>query len=71
MDGRANVHGDERVAHYYAVWNGRPEWASDPELSKANIVLARTEAPLTSLLRLDSRFRIVFEDVQAVVFQRR
>ena len=71
MDGRANVHGDERVAHYYAVWNGRPEWASDPELSQANIVLARTEAPLTSLLRLDSRFRIAFEDVQAVVFQRK
>src|ERR1700722_11875879 len=71
IDGRANVHGDERVAHYYAVWNGRPEWASDPELSQANIVLARSEAPLTSLLRLDSRFRIAFEDVQAVVFQRR
>jgi hypothetical protein len=69
MDGRANVHGDERVAHYYAVWNGKPEWATDAELSQANIVLARTEAPLASLLRLDSRFRIVFEDVQAVVFQ--
>jgi hypothetical protein len=71
MDGRANVHGDERIAHHYAVWIGKPEWATDPELSSANIVLARREAPLTSLLRLDSRFKIVFEDVQAVVFQRK
>lgn len=69
VDGRANVHGEERVAHFSSVWNGKPEWASDPELSRANIVLARTEAPLTSLLRMDSRFRIVFEDVQAVVFE--
>jgi hypothetical protein len=71
MDGRANVHGDDRIAHHYAVWIGKPEWASDPELSQANIVLARKEAPLTSLLRLDSHFKIVFEDVQAVVFQRK
>jgi len=69
MDGRTNVQGDERVARSYAVWNGKPEWASDEELSRANVVLARKEAPLTSLLRMDSRFRIVFEDVQAVVFQ--
>jgi hypothetical protein len=70
MDGRGNVHWDDRIAHFSAVWNGKPEWAADPELSRANIVLARKEAPLTSLLRMDTRFRIVFEDVQAVVFQR-
>jgi hypothetical protein len=71
MDGRANVHGEDRIAHHYAVWIGKPEWATDPELSQANIVLARKEAPLTSLLRLDGRFKIVFEDIQAVVFQRK
>lgn len=70
MDGRANVQGDERIAHDHAVWNGGPEWATDPDLSHANIVLARKEAPLTSILRLDSHFKCVFEDVQAVVFQR-
>jgi len=69
MDGRTNVQGDERIAHFNAVWNGKPEWATDAELAGANVVLARREAPLTSLLRLDGRFRIVFEDVQAVVFQ--
>ena len=70
MDGRANVHGDERIVHDHAVWNGKPEWATDPELWHANIVLARKEAPLTSILRLDSHFKSVFEDTQAVVFQR-
>jgi hypothetical protein len=71
VDSRGNVHGDERLARLSSVWNGNPKWVSDPELSRANIVLARTEAPLSSLLRRDSRFRIVYEDVQAVVFQRK
>ena len=71
MDGRTNVHGDERVAHSMAVWGGKPEWKDDPELTRANIILAKKNAPLTSILRLDPRFKIVFEDVQAVVFQPR
>jgi hypothetical protein len=71
IDGRTNVHGDERVGHFGAMWTGKPEWASDPELLNANIVVAKRDTALGSLLRLDARFKIVYEDVQAVVFQRR
>ncbi len=71
MDGRTNVHGDERVAHSMAVWGGKPEWKDDPELMHANIILAKQNAPLTSILRLDPRYKVVFEDVQAVIFQPR
>jgi hypothetical protein len=71
MDGRTNVHGDERVAHSIAIWSGKPEWVNDPELTHANIILAKKNAPLTSILRLDPRYKIVFEDVQAVIFQPR
>jgi hypothetical protein len=71
MDGRTNVHGDERVGHSADVWNGNPIWQSDPELLQANVVLAPRNAALTSLLRLDPRFRVVFQDAQAVIFQSR
>jgi hypothetical protein len=71
IDGRTNVHGDERVGHFGAMWTGKPEWASDPELLRANVVVAKKDTALGSLLRLDERFKIAYEDVQAVVFQRR
>jgi hypothetical protein len=71
IDGRTNVHGDERVGHFGAMWTGKPEWASDPELLHANVVVAKRDTALGSLLRVDERFKIAYEDVQVVVFQRR
>jgi len=69
IDGRTNVHGDERVDHFGAMWTGKPLWANDAELLRAKIVVAKKDTALASLLRLDPRFKIVYEDVQAAVFQ--
>ena len=52
-----------------AVWSGVRDWASDPELLSARVVVANPSQPLTSLLRLDPRFRVAYEDGQAVVFE--
>ena len=71
IDGRTNVHGDERVGHFGDMWLGKPVWANDPELLRANIVIGNKDKALTSLLLLDHRFNILYEDVQAVIFQRR
>jgi hypothetical protein len=68
IDGRTNVHGDERVAHSSAIWSGKPGWDSDPELLRANIIVASRNSTFASLLRLDNRFKVVFEDVKTVVF---
>ena len=68
IDGRTNVHDVARVTHSLAVWNGKHDWASDPELSAAHLVIAQKDLPLTQLLRLDSRFELVYEDQVAVVF---
>jgi hypothetical protein len=68
MDGRANVHGDERIWRSIRTWNGDRTWASDPELTKARLVLAPRDMALASILRLDPRFELVFEDQIAVVF---
>ena len=69
IDGRTNVHGDERVAHSSAVWGGKPGWDSDPELLRAHIILAAHDSTFAALLRLDPRFKVVFQDVQFVIFQ--
>lgn len=71
MDGRTNVHGDDRVGRYADTWRGKPGWDSDPDLAQANLVLAPKTYALSELLKKDPRFRLVFEDTQAAVFVRR
>ena len=68
MDGRTNVHGDARIKQSLHTWTGKRGWTSDPELTAARLILADVDWPLASLLRLDSRFTLVYEDAIAVVF---
>lgn len=70
MDRRTNLHGDERLLRSYKTWAGERGWDSDPELQAAGVVIASTESPLCSLLRLAGRFRVAYEDPHAVVFIR-
>jgi hypothetical protein len=68
MDGRANLHGDERIKRSLATWTGKKSWASDPELATARLVIANTNQALASLLRSDPRFELIHEDEVAAVF---
>jgi hypothetical protein len=68
IDGRLNLFGDERLARVMNTWDGRSGWASDPDLIRAKLVIADKDRALTSLLRVDSRYKISFEDNLAVVF---
>jgi hypothetical protein len=68
MDGRTNVHGDARIEQSLRTWTGKRGWTSDPELTAARLILAGVDWPLASLLRLDARFTLVYEDAIAVVF---
>ncbi len=70
MDGRANIYGDERIEQALLTWNGNFYWEENSDLNKAGVVIARREFALASLLRLDSRFRLVYEDETAMVFIR-
>ena len=71
MDGRTNVHGDDRVKAYADALRGLPGWENDPDLARANLIIWPSKSPLAGLLRCDSRFRQVYVDPQAVVFVRR
>jgi hypothetical protein len=70
MDGRANVHGDERIKQSILTWNGGSHWREDLELDRAEVVIAQKDMALSSLLRLDPRFQKTFQDETAVVFVR-
>jgi hypothetical protein len=71
LDGRTNVHGEDRILRFSDVWKGKPGWDSDPDLARAHLVLTPRDAAIAALLRFDPRFRVAYEDVQAVVFTRR
>jgi hypothetical protein len=68
MDGRMNVHGDQRIERSFNTWSGLKGWASDPELTKARLVIGSVDDALIDLLRTDSRFKLVYEDAIAAVF---
>lgn len=68
IDGRAELVGDKLLARSAATWAGAPDWACDPVLQNANVVFGPVSAPLTQLLRLNSHFRLAYEDKLAAVF---
>jgi hypothetical protein len=68
VDGRADFYGDKRLNRSFATWNGAPDWASDSELQSACLVIGPVTAPLTQLLRMDTRFQLAYEDKLAAVF---
>jgi hypothetical protein len=68
IDGRAALHGDEQLDRSDATWSAQPDWASDPDLRKAGLVIGPARAPLTQLLRTDPRFELAYEDKLAAVF---
>jgi hypothetical protein len=68
LDGRTNVHGDERIERSLNTWGGHKSWEDDPELANAKLVIAALDMPLSSLLKLDTRFELVYEDAIATVY---
>jgi hypothetical protein len=69
IDGRANLHGNVRLTRFNNTWSGKRNWSGDPELMKANTIILEKDSPLTSILASDSRFRMVYDDNLATVFQ--
>ena len=70
MDGRVAPYGTERIERSIATWTNQPDWAADPLLKTAHVVIGPVNLPLTQLLRADPRFHLVYEDKLAAVFTR-
>ena len=69
LDGRNPVHGDARIWASIRTFGGAPGWDSDKELITADVVIVDVNSALASLLRTDARFKLVYEDHTAVVFE--
>lgn len=73
IDGRTNVHGEERVLRHWSTWEIAQGWKNDPDLRTANVVLLERDAPLARFLERDPGMKKVYEDPGrpgAVVFSR-
>lgn len=69
IDGRADLQGDARLTRYLASWRGKRDWASDAALMKANTIILERDSALASILCADPRFRMVYDDDVASVFE--
>jgi hypothetical protein len=69
IDGRANLYGDAQLTRFAASYAGKRNWESDPELMKANTIVLERDSALASILRSDARFRMVYDDEVASVFE--
>ena len=68
IDGRGSFYGDANLDRSFATWNGNADWASDPQLANAGLVIGPVNAPLTQILQLDSHYKLVYKDKIAAVF---
>ncbi len=71
IDGRTNLHGDERIDRSERIWSGRCYRWTDSEFQTARIIVADRTTALAAILRLDPLFEPVHEDHVAVVFRSR
>lgn len=71
MDGRSLLHGTPRLERSADTWKAKHDWSSDPELQSARLIIGAIDLPLCSVLRVDPRYELVYEDKVAVVFVKR
>ena len=68
MDGRGYLYGGDRFEESVQTWMAKPGWCDDSDLLSARTILANLEWPLVSVLRLNPRFELVYEDEVSLIF---
>lgn len=68
IDGRTDLYGDEIDFMTYKSASG--DYAADPYLKEAGVVLLPNEIPLTRRLTADPQFRVIYQDRISTVFAR-
>ena len=68
IDGRANFYGNAAIERSIATWSAHKDWATDPDLKSARLVIGPAQSALVQVLRMDTHYQLVYEDKLAVVF---
>jgi len=71
IDGRYDLYGEDLSWHFFRVHMGLESYLDDPYLNDAGLVLLQRQAPLTSKLAADPRFKLTYQDPIASIFTRR
>jgi hypothetical protein len=70
IDGRNDLYGDALDELFYDSQSAFPTYKTDPYLDEARLVLLDSRLPLAKILTIDPRFRLVYHDDIATVYQR-
>jgi hypothetical protein len=68
IDGRLFVNGQDRMIRNHQTVNAAPDWAKDPELKAARLVLIPSNAPLASVLKIHPCFLLAYSDSVSALF---
>lgn len=68
IDGRANLY-EDTLATAANTFTGQKGWSDDPSLKRARTLILEGNGALASILRVDPRYRLLYEDKTAAVFQ--
>ena len=68
IDGRSNCY-ETTLATAANTVAGQKSWSEDPALQAARTIIIERDFALTSILRVDPKYRLVYEDKTAAVFQ--
>jgi hypothetical protein len=71
LDSRHNYYGDQIGNDYMAIAGGSSKWRSLLDQYRIDVVLAETNAPITSLVKTTADFVLVDSDKQYALFARR
>jgi hypothetical protein len=70
VDGRNDLYGDELDKLFFDSQSAYPSYKTDPYLAEAHLVILDSRLPLAKILTIDPRFRLVYRDEIATVYQR-
>jgi hypothetical protein len=70
VDGRNDLYGDKLDELFFDSQSAFPSYKTDPYLDQARLVVLDSHLPLAKILTIDPRFRMVYHDDIATVYQR-
>jgi hypothetical protein len=70
IDGRSDFYGDKFADRYTDVVNAKWDWEKPLDQYQVHTVLLPVDLPVTTVLKQSSRWRVVYDDHTAILFER-
>ena len=70
VDGRTDLYGDDLLGDYFGALLGKSDWRDLFDEYEMEAAFLPDESALTTLLREDDGWQVVYEDTQAAIFEK-